>query len=141
MSRVALADRESTPTQLHVSALRGRCRGRRRIRKKSYYKGFPRSQATPDRGDLLRKPPRSGVGVEQAVVSPAATWVSEKVFHWISAYRSNPTGFDVHVLTLFQGCLRPYARLDGKHLFCDTPPENVGAFTGAAATLKPDGGW
>lgn len=41
-------------------------------------------------------------GVNPTVVSLAAISVSEKVLHWISVYRSKPTGFDVHFLTLFQ---------------------------------------
>ena len=60
------------------------------------------------------------VGVEPTVVSPAAISVSENILHGISVYRSNPTRFYVHVFPLFQGYLRPYARLDGKHMFYDS---------------------
>ena len=67
-------------------------------------------------------------------MSPAAISVSENILHGISVYRSNPTRFYVHVFPLFQGYLRPYARLDGKQLFHDPPPENISLFLDAAAT-------
>ena len=68
----------------------------------------------------VEKPFATQLGVGQAVVSPAAILVSENILHGISVYRSNPTRFYVHVFPLFQGYLRPYARLDGKQLFGDT---------------------
>ena len=42
----------------------------------------------------------SELGVEQAVVSPAAILLSENVQYWFSVCRGNPTRFYAHVLTL-----------------------------------------
>jgi hypothetical protein len=66
------------------------------------------------------------LGVEQAVVSPAATSLPENVRCEVPVYRGNPTWFDVHFFAVRAGRFHWRRLTTGKQMFSDNSVERHG---------------